>query len=160
MRVELCSAIPAVMYGLRHASELRLARLATLGWAVAALGKAWAFVAEQSPSSPLYVGMLPGPIDSLAQTGFWLGTVCWVSVWAVPRLFPDGSPRWWVPSMHVGVFTMLVAAGYAAARGVHGVQVFDPRVQAQVVVGMRLVGFVCVVACGVVAAGRLWWRER
>ena len=93
----------------------------------AALGGIWEVLAEQAPGSLWYLGVLPGPIRSLRETAFNLG----LGVLAVGLLSAQtgqrGIPAWLIAQLSTGVAMTLTACTYAAATGMHGVQLMDLR---------------------------------
>ena len=105
-------------------SILRLA-FAVLVLALAAA--VWEVAARQSPGSLLFLGMLPGPIAGLRQ----LATVTGLALLGIAPLVPAasgaGAPWRVIRIIQTGVVLGFGAAIYAAARGMHGMQLGDPR---------------------------------
>jgi len=91
---------------------------------VATLVGAWETLASQAPGSPLYIGMLPGPIELLRETALTCGLL---TVLAGLMLADRTLSRRWLWLLHVGVTLTLGSGFYAAANGMHGVQVRDLR---------------------------------
>jgi hypothetical protein len=111
---------------------------------LAALAGAWETLASQSPGSPLYIGMLPGPIELLRETALTWGLL----VVVVGLLLADRSlaPRWfWL--LHVGAALTLGSAIYAAATGMHGVQARDLRPDATALFVIKYLGRGLLAAC-------------
>lgn len=90
----------------------------------AALAGTWEWLAGQAPGSPLYIGMLPAPIERLRAEAFDVGTLLLL---AGLVLGPRSLPRrvlWWLA---IGALLLLGSSLYAAATGMPGVQLRDLR---------------------------------
>ena len=107
----------------------------------------WELVALQAPGSPLYIGMLPGPIASLRETATLLGLLFFGAAWLVQMAAPGREPRGLVRGMLAGSIVGLGTCVYAAARGMHGVQIGDPLVAALPVFVLKQGGLGLVFAC-------------
>jgi hypothetical protein len=105
-------------------SARALLRLAVIVLAAAAAAGVWEVLASQAPGSPLYIGVLPGPVSMLRETALALGLVLLAASLLVPE---RGLPRALVLALHVSVAFTLLAAFYGALTGMHGVQVRDLR---------------------------------
>jgi len=101
---------------------------------------AWELVALQVPGSPLYIGILPGPIGALRELCITLGLLVLAAGALVPRAYDAASAR------RARVASTLIAAGaaltfvaqaYGAAHGMHGVQMSDLRADARAVFFVR-----------------------
>lgn len=115
-----------------------LARLALALCLVSGLACVWELFALQMPDSPFHLGVLSGPIVQLRNYSFalGLGALALAPLWR--GLFaPDrGQITLWIL---VGAALLQVAAlGYAASQGMIGVQLLDPRLDARVLVYVRL----------------------
>jgi hypothetical protein len=111
---------------------------------VAALAGAWEMLASQAPGSPLYIGMLPGPIELLREAALSWGLL----LVAAGLMLADRSlgARWlWL--LQLGVALTLVSSLYAAANGMHGVQARDLRQDATWVFLAKFVGRALLVVC-------------
>jgi hypothetical protein len=106
-------------------------RLAVVTLMAAALSGGWELVAQQSPGSPLYIGMLPGPISALRELATGIG----LSLVAVALLMPWASGRrepWGIVALlYVGTLLGVGAQVYGALRGMNGVQLMDLRADAR-----------------------------
>jgi hypothetical protein len=93
-------------------------------WAAVAAG--WEVVARQSPGTPLFIGMLPGPIGTLRELATTLGLLLLITSlllgWS-GRVAPAAL----VALLYIGALTALGAQTYAALHGMHGVQLVDFR---------------------------------
>jgi hypothetical protein len=103
----------------------------------AALAGAWETLASQAPGSPLYIGMLPGPIELLRDAAFEFGVLYVVGglLLAERRL----SKRW-VWALYAGSVLTLGAGVYAALTGMHGIQAHDLRPDAIYVFVVKYTG--------------------
>ncbi|HEY6878556.1 MAG TPA: hypothetical protein VI299_11085 [Polyangiales bacterium] len=114
-----------------------LLRLGLLLWLGAALATVWELLALQPPDSPLHLGVLAGPIGQLRNFAFAHGAavVLLAAVWM--RLYDTHSGRWVAWLLALGAVTHTLALGYAAAHGLLAVQLFDPRLDARLVLYTR-----------------------
>lgn len=110
-----------------HQSARSMLRLGCWVFAAALSAGVWETVASQAPGSPLYIGMLPGPIASLRATAFEFGVLL---VLAGMLLGEQDLGRKWFGLLAAGTVLALLAGAYGAARGMHGVQVLDLRADA------------------------------
>ena len=99
-------------------------RLGTGVLVLAVAAGAWETLASQAPGSPLYIGMLPGPVTLLREAAFVWGALI---VLAGLVLGGRAQPRKWFIALQVGLWFTLGSALYAAATGMHGVQARDLR---------------------------------
>lgn len=128
-----------------------LPMLAVITLVIAALASAWRFFAAQSPSSPIHLGPLLGPVESLALAA-WIGGVAGLALTAVlPRLGLDPSAERRVVIALVCGWVVLLASFFAGALlGTHGTQVIRAYPRTVVVMLIRLLGFLLTLA-GLVA---------
>jgi hypothetical protein len=126
------------------------AAIATL--LIAALASGWRFFGAQSPSSPLHVGPLLGPVESLALVA-WIGGGILLALFAAfPRLGIDPRAERRAVLLLVAGWVVLLASFVAGAfLGTHGTQVFRAYPRTIVVMLIRLPGFVLIVA-GLIAS--------
>ena len=107
-------------------SETRAAhatlRLSLAVYALTALAGAWEVVASQAPGSMFYVGVLPGPAQSLRESAFMLATVLFVASQLMPVAYREAAPRWLVIALHVSALCVLASGIYGACTGLHGEQ--------------------------------------
>ncbi len=112
-------------------SETRAAhatlRLSLAVYALTALAGAWEVVASQAPGSMFYVGVLPGPAQSLRESAFMLATVLFVASQLMPVAYREAAPRWLVIALHVSALCVLASGIYGACTGLHGEQLGDIR---------------------------------
>jgi hypothetical protein len=102
-------------------------RLGVVVLMVAAVASAWELLAMQSPGTPFYIGMLPGPIATLRELSMVTGLLLMASGALMPWAYPEHEPRLLVALMHVGSVLALGAQLYAALHGMYGVQASDLR---------------------------------
>lgn len=118
---------------------------------IAALASAWRFFAAQSPSSPIHLGPLLGPVESLAAAA-WIGGVAGLALTAaLPRLALDPrAERRAVIALTCGWLVLLASFVAGAFLGTHGTQVIRAYPRTVVVMLVRLLGFLLTFA-GLVA---------
>jgi hypothetical protein len=103
----------------------------------AAMAGVWETLASQAPGSPLYIGMLPGPVELLRDAAVTWG----VLIVLAGLLLGDQllTTRWlWV--LRVGAALTMAAGLYAAATGMHGVQARDLRADATWLFSLKYLG--------------------
>jgi hypothetical protein len=103
-------------------------RLGVAALMIAALASAWELVALQAPGSPLYIGMLPGPVTSLRELSTGIGLVLACAGLIMPWASSGrGEPRVLVALLYAGTSLALGAQVYGAFQGMSGVQLGDLR---------------------------------
>lgn len=125
-------------------------RLAVIVLCVAAGAGVWEMLASQAPGSPLWIGMLPGPIESLRETATLLGLLLLAASWLVSAALPRALEF----ALHATVALTLLAALYGAATGMHGVQAVDLRSDAVVLFAAKVAGKLGVATCLLLIASR------
>jgi hypothetical protein len=122
-----------------------------------AFAGAWETLASQAPGSPLYIGMLPGPVELLRETAITWGLL----ITLAGILLADRSlSRRWFAALFAGVLLTLGAALYGAATGMHGVQATDLRLDATWLFVAKHVGRLTLSVCLVEIARRALSRAR
>ena len=115
----------------------------TLTLIAAALASVWRFLAAQSPSSPIHLGPLVGPIDNLA-IGSWIAGgigLALAGVWT--RLELARGPARRIVMLLVGGWTiLLIGLVVGAVLGTTGTQVIKAYPRTVTVLMIKLVGFV------------------
>ncbi|HEX2676816.1 MAG TPA: hypothetical protein VHM19_09255 [Polyangiales bacterium] len=144
---------------LDHASARAVLRLSLCVLAAFALAGAWQVFADQAPGSLLYIGVLPGPVESLRHSAFVLGVLTFLTALLVPRAFPERAPRAWLVVLHASVVFALGAGVYGAATGLHGEQLGDLRPDALPLFLVKHAGFVGFALCSGWAAARALWAK-
>lgn len=96
----------------------------------AALASAWELFARQAPGSPLYLGVLPGPVRALRELAFALGVLLLAAGALMPWAYGAGAPRWVGLALVAGAAFALAGQTYGAACGMYGIQVQDLRADA------------------------------
>jgi hypothetical protein len=116
----------------------------------------WEVLALQSPGTPLYIGMLPGPIGALRGLGLGVGSIVLISTLLLA--FADRPPpRSVVLLLFVGSLAAVGAQLYGSLHGMPGVQMVDfrPNVRPLFVTKYAGLGLLC---AGLLEIGRqlLW----
>lgn len=117
-----------------------LVRLA-LGLCCLSAGSAlWEFFALQMPDSPFHLGVLSGPIAQLRNfsAALGLGVLALAPIW--PALYAPGQGRFALALLLLASVVLLGTLTYAAAQGMVGVQLLDPRFDARCVAYTRAFG--------------------
>lgn len=97
----------------------------------------WEWLAGQAPGTPLYIGMLPAPIERLQSDAFEFGTLVLVAGLMVGERTLPRRVGWWLA---LGAALLLASGLYAAVTGMPGVQLRDLRPDATWVFFGKLVG--------------------
>lgn len=122
-----------------HANaRLVVLRLGAVLLLLAALAGAWEVLASQAPGSPLYLGVLPGPIERLRHEAFNFGVVTMIAGLLLGER--DNVPRRVLMWLVIGAGLSLCACLYAALTGMTGVQMADLRPDAGWLFATKLVG--------------------
>ena len=118
----------------------------------------WQLLATQLPDSPLHAGVLPGPVDKLRE---WclIGALVTIALalgragTGVTRERPRAT-RW----LMAGVSAVVLSLTYGAATGMPGEQILDPRLDAQAMIAIRMLGlFTAIIPSALLAADS--WNE-
>lgn len=129
--------------GLRAArmqASTRTLQLGVLTLGAALLAGGWELIALQAPGSPLYIGVLPGPIGALRELCVVLGLLTLAAGMLMARAYEPGRERRARGASAVitlGVALAVLGQTYGAAHGMHGVQMSDLRVDARAVFFVR-----------------------
>jgi hypothetical protein len=106
-----------------------------------ALAGLWEVLAAQVPGSPLYIGILPGPIGALRGLALTLALLSMAAGALLGIAFGDRAqtPRAaaTVAVLWIGALLALAAQTYGAANGMHGHQMSDLRADARAVFFLR-----------------------
>ena len=97
--------------------------------AAAALAGAVELFALQAPGSPLYLGVLPGPLGVLRELALELGLLLLAGDVLAARA-PQPLPRRLTRLLSSGAALAVLAQAYGAAQGMYGLQVKDLRADA------------------------------
>lgn len=123
------------MYPVDSARTVLRVGLCVLG--VAVLAGAWETLAEQAPGSPLYIGMLPAPIERLRSDAVAFGAFLWLAALSLgDRRLSDRV----LACLGIGAAMLLLGDLYAAWNGMPGVQLQDLRADAPWVFFGKLIG--------------------
>ncbi|HEX7481677.1 MAG TPA: hypothetical protein VF331_27980 [Polyangiales bacterium] len=137
-------------------------RLASLALLLAAAAGVWEVLATQAPGSPLYLGMLPGPVQALRETALVLGLLVFAAACLLPELHKLDQafePKALLAALHVGVVLALGAGVYGACTGMRGTQLFDLRPDASALFLTKHLGLVLTGAALAELARRALWRR-
>jgi hypothetical protein len=137
-----------------------LARLGVVLLGLAALAAGAHVLASQSPTSALWLGVLPGPVQA-ARDGCALLAV--VALGVAPHVPGDAGARapWALVGAAAAGATLVVASLlWGAASGMPGVQLDDPRPAAAWIVRLRLLGAALLVVAYALLARQLFRRSR
>lgn len=136
-------------------SSRALLRLAVLVLCAAAGAGVWEVLASQAPGSPLWIGMLPGPIEMLREAATLVGLLLLAASCLVREQL---LPRALVIALHVAVVITLLAASYGALTGMHGVQAIDLRPDAIPLFIAKYTGRLGLAACLLLIVRRVLTR--
>jgi hypothetical protein len=128
----------------RVSSARVVLRLAGALLLAAAAAGAWELLASQAPGTPLYLGILPAPVERLRHDAFDFGVLLAI---AGLLLGEREVARRVLIGLGAGAGLLLVAGFYAAASGMPGVQLSDLRADAPWLFGTK------VLARGLLIAG-------
>lgn len=117
-----------------------LVRLGLVLLCLSAGAASWEFLALQIPDSPFHVGILSGPIAQARNfsAALGIGALTVAPLW--PRLYGPGEGRWVFTLALAGTAALVAALFYAAAQGMVGAQLLDPRLDARLVAYARASG--------------------
>ena len=120
---------------------------ATATLVIAAVASAWGFLAAQSPSSPLHLGPLVGPVDSLARACWIAGAVGLSLAAALPALsLRPGDERRAVVLLGIAWAILLAAMCAGALLGTTGTQVIKAYPRTVAVMLGKFAGFAALLA--------------
>jgi len=128
--------------------------LALLG--VAAAGVVAHTLAVQTPSSPWWIGLLPGPIAQLRDASALLGALLLAGAPYVSARPGEREPFGLVVALCVGVVLVLTTLAVGAATGMFGVQIDDPRPASRWLFRARTLGEIVLFGAFVAFARRVW----
>ena len=122
-----------------------MASAATL--VLAAAASAWSFLAAQSPSSPLHVGPLAGPVDALARACWLAGALGFALAAALPSLaLREADERRALRLLALGWVILLGAMIAGSLLGTTGTQVIKAFPRTVAVMLVKLAGFTALLA--------------
>jgi hypothetical protein len=106
-------------------------RLGACTLLLACAAAAWELIALQSPGTPLYVGVLPGPIGALRELATTIGLLLVAAALVMPRAARGRLPlRALIALLYLGTALGLGAQVYGALHGMYVVQAVDLRADA------------------------------
>jgi len=132
--------MPRSMADLEAPAVRILVRVALLLLCLSAAAAAWEFLALQIPDSPFHVGVLSGPIAQARNFSAALGLTALALAPRWPGLYGPGEGRLVLALALVGTFVLIAALFYAAAQGMVGAQLLDPRLDARLLAYARALG--------------------
>jgi hypothetical protein len=128
-------------------SRRRFAASSAVTLVVAAAASAWSFLAAQSPSSPLHIGPLVGPIDSLARACWLAGALGLSLTAALPALaMREADERRTLRLLALGWAVLLGAMIAGALLGTTGTQVIKAYPRTVAVMLAKFAGFAALLA--------------
>jgi ABC-type Na+ efflux pump permease subunit len=141
--------------------HLSLAGRATVKLALALLGVAVIGVvvhtlAAQGPSSPWWLGILPGPVAQLRDASALLGALLLAAAPYVSAREGEREPWALVVALYVGAAVVLVTLAAGAMTGMYGEQIEDPRVASRWLFRARSLGELILLGALVAFARRAW----
>lgn len=104
---------------------------------LAALAGTWETLASQAPGTPLYIGMLPGPIERLRESAFDFGVLLLLAGLLLREQRLGVRATW---ALGAGTFLTLTSALYAALTGMLGIQLYDLRADAPWLFAFKFLG--------------------
>src|SRR5262245_16924767 len=111
------------------AGALATIRLGVVLLMLAAAAALLELLAAQAPGTPLYIGLLPGPVGALRELCSVLGLTLLVAGLLLPRT-GWSMPRALVVCLYAGALIGIGAQAYAALHGMFAVQLRDLHPQA------------------------------
>jgi hypothetical protein len=117
-----------------------LVRVALALLCLSAGAACWEFLALQMPDSPFHLGVLSGPIAQARNFSAALGVAGLALAPRWPSLYRAGEGRLALALMLAGAGVLTAALFYAAAQGMVGAQLLDPRLDARLVAYARALG--------------------
>lgn len=124
-----------------------MAAFAAASLLAGAVASAWAFLAAQSPSSPLHVGPLVGPIEALARACWIAGAVGLSLSAALPSLgLPAAKERRTARLLGAGWLVLAAAMLAGAILGTTGTQVIQAYPKTVAVILGKVAGFAVLLA--------------
>jgi hypothetical protein len=127
----------------RASSARVVLRLAGALLLAAAAAGVWELLASQAPGTPLYLGILPAPVERLRHDSFDFGVLLAIAGLVLgEREVPRRVLLW----LGLGSVLMLLAGLYAAATGMPGVQIIDLRADAPWLFGAKVLGRALLIA--------------
>ena len=119
----------------------------------AALAAAFELIAWQAPGSPLYLGVLPGPLGVLRELSTTLGLLLLGVELLAPRAYAGGPradlSRSVALMLSTGAWLAVLAQAYGALHGMYGLQLKDLRSDALPMFVLKhagLLAFICAYA--------------
>ena len=131
--------------------------LALLG--VAAVGVVVHTLAAQGPSSPWWLGILPGPVEQLRDASALLGALLLAAAPYVSAREGEREPWRLVIALYLGSVIVLITLAIGATSGMYGVQIEDPRIASRWLFRARSLGELILFG-GLVAFARRAWKTR
>jgi hypothetical protein len=128
--------------------------LALLG--VAAAGVVAHTLSVQTPSSPWWIGVLPGPIAQLRDASALLGALLLAGAPYMSARPGEREPFGLVIALHAGALLVLATLVIGATTGMYGVQIEDPRPASRWLFRARTLGELVLFGAFVAFARRVW----
>jgi len=131
-------------------------KLALALLAVAVVGVVVHTLAAQGPSSPWWLGILPGPVAQLRDASALLGTLLLAAAPYVSAREGEREPWSLVVALYVGVAIVLVTLAAGAMTGMYGEQIEDPRIASRWLFRARSLGELILLGTLLAFARRAW----
>lgn len=119
----------------------------------------WALLAKQAPGSPVYLGMLAGPIESVRDSATVLGLVFLAVASLLPGLADGRVAVVLVAVACIGASLEIGTGLYAATHGLHAIQFKDPRPDIAPLVTLKYLGHALLGLCLLEVTRRVWTRR-
>lgn len=134
-------------------------KLAIAMLAVAVLGVVAHTLCAQGPSSPWWLGILPGPVAQLRDASALFAALLLAAAPYVSAREGEREPWALVVALYVGVAMVLVTLTVGAMMGMYGEQIEDPRIASRWLFRVRSLGELFLLG-GLVAFARRAWKAR
>ncbi len=131
-------------------------KLALAMLAVAVVGVVVHTLAAQGPSSPWWLGVLPGPVAQLRDASALLAALLLAAAPYVSAR--EGEPEPWslVVALYAGVTIVVITLAIGAMTGMYGVQIEDPRIESRWLFRARSLGELILLGALFAFARRAW----
>lgn len=126
---------------------------------LAAASSVWAVLANQAPGSPVYLGVLPGPIENVRDSATVLALVFLAVSWWLPTIVIGRAATLLVACACLGATLDLSASVFAAAHGLHAIQFKDHRPDVAPLVMLKTVGQLLLGVCLLDVTRRVWFKR-
>lgn len=126
---------------------------------VAAGAALWTTLARQAPGSPVYLGVLAGPIEGVRDSALVIALVFLAVAHWLPALATGRVAALIVAVACVGALLDVGVGLYAASHGLHAIQFKDPRPDVAPLVTLRSLGQALLALCLLEITRRAWTKR-